>query len=47
MFEKLEQISGRYKELTELCASPDVIADMRLWKGYVKERSAIEETAET
>ena len=47
MFEKLEQISGRYKELTELCASPDVIADMRLSKGYVKERSAIEETAET
>ena len=45
MIEKLEDILSRFEKLEELVSSPEVIADMPVWKKYVKERAELEETA--
>lgn len=42
-FEKLENVLKRYNELTELTASPEVIARQDEWRAFMKERASLEE----
>ena len=42
MFEKLEALSDRYRELSEAIAQPDVIQDYPRYQEYLKERSSLE-----
>ena len=46
MISKLEKINERFKELSQLIVSSDVIADNKLYTKYVKEYSAIQPIAE-
>ena len=46
MLKKLQNIAARYEELGGLLASPEVLADMDLWKKYSKERAELAEIAE-
>ncbi len=43
MFEKLEAVEKRYKELTKLIADPEVIANQSEWQKLMKEHASIEE----
>lgn len=47
MLEKSLKLKQRYDELTELVMKPEIIADNKEWKKLVKERSGLEELAET
>lgn len=47
MLDKSLKLKQRYDELTELIMKPEIIADNKEWKKLVKERSALEEIAET
>lgn len=47
MLNKTLKAKQRFDELTEEIMKPDVIADNRLWKKLVKERSSLEELVET
>ena len=47
MFQRLEQLSDRYIELTESIAQPEVIADFSLYQSYLRERASLEETIKT
>lgn len=47
MFQRLEQLSDRYVELTESIAQPEVIADFSLYQKYLHELSSLEETIKT
>ena len=42
MFEKLESLSDRYRELSDAIAQPEVILDYPCYQAYLKERSALE-----
>ena len=42
MFDKLEALSDRYRELTEAIAQLDVIQDYPRYESYLKERSSLE-----
>ena len=42
MFEKLEALSDRYRELTEAIAQPEVIQDYPRYQAYLKELTALE-----
>ncbi len=42
MFEKLESLAGRYRELSEAIVQPEVIQDFPRYQAYLKERSALE-----
>ena len=42
MFDKLEAMTDRYRELTEAIAQPDVIQDYPRYQAYLKERSSLE-----
>ena len=42
MLKKLEEISERYRELSEAIAQPEVVRDYPRYQKYLKERSAIE-----
>ena len=42
MFEKLESLSDRYRELSDAIAQPEVIQDYPRYQAYLKERSALE-----
>ena len=42
MFEKLEALSDRYRELSEAIAQPDVIQDYPRYQAFLKERSGLE-----
>ena len=42
MFEKLDSLSGRYRELSEAIAQPEVIRDYPRYQAYLKERSTLE-----
>lgn len=42
MFDKLETLTDRYRELTEAIAQPDVILDYPRYQAYLKERSTLE-----
>lgn len=44
MFEKLEIMLKRFKELTDLIADPDIIADQAKWQKLVKEHSQMSDT---
>ena len=46
ILQKTQKAKDRFVELTELISRPDIIADNKLWKGYVKERSHLEEIAD-
>ncbi len=46
MLKKLQNIAARYEELGGMLASPEVLADMDLWKKYSKERAELAEIAE-
>lgn len=45
MFEKTEKSKVRFDELTDLISRPEIIADNREWKKFVKERSMLEDVA--
>lgn len=45
LLEKTKKTKERYDELTKLVSDPDVIADNKEWKKYVKERSKLEDVA--
>ncbi len=47
MLNKTLKAKQRFDELTEEIMKPEIIADNRLWKKLVKERSALEELVET
>src|SRR6266850_5740955 len=47
MYEKLESVEGRYRELEELLSSPDVIANRKEFTKLSKERATIEEIVES
>lgn len=42
MFEKFDWIIGRYQELTEAVAQPDIIADQVRWQKLLKEQASLE-----
>ena len=42
MFEKFEWMLGRYQELSEAVAQPDVIADQARWNKLLREHAALE-----
>ena len=42
MFEKLESLTGRYRELSEAIVQSEVIQDFPRYQAYLKERSALE-----
>lgn len=42
MFDKLEAVTERYRELSEAIAQPEVIQDYPRYQAYLKERSALE-----
>ena len=42
MFEKLESLSDRYRELSDAIAQPEIIQDYPRYQAYLKERSALE-----
>ena len=42
MFEKLEPLSDRYRELSDAIAQPEIIQDYPRYQAYLKERSALE-----
>lgn len=42
MFEKLDSVVDKYKELTGLVADPDVIANQSVWQKYMKEMGEME-----
>lgn len=42
MFDKLEALTDRYRELTEAIAQPDVIRDFPRYQAYLKERFSLE-----
>ena len=42
MFDKLDFITEKYRELSEKVADPDVIADQNTWQKYMKEMSELE-----
>ena len=42
MFEKLEALSDRYRELSEAIAQPEVIQDYPRYQSYLKERASLE-----
>ena len=46
MLKKLEEISKRYKFLSEKLSDPAVIADMGTWQKYSKEQSDLTATVE-
>ena len=43
MFEKLEAVEKRYKELTKLISDPEVIANQTEWQKLMKEHASIED----
>ena len=47
MFEKLEMLSDRYRELTEAIAQPEVIRDFPRYQDYLKERTSLEPLFDT
>ena len=47
MFEKLEALTDRYRELSEAIAQPDVIQDYPRYQACLKERSALEPLVST
>ena len=47
MIQTTKKFKDRYDELTELIMKPEIIADNKEWKKLVKERSGLEELAET
>ncbi len=42
MFEKLQSLSDRYRELTEAISQPEIIQDLTRYQAYLKERLSIE-----
>lgn len=44
MFERLEQIAKRFKELEKLIGDPDIIANQEEWQKLVKEHSSLSQT---
>ena len=42
MFDKLDFITEKYRELSKKVADPDVIADQNTWQKYMKEMSELE-----
>ena len=46
MFEKVEQIEKRYRELGEIISDPAVIADYEKFRDLSKQRKTMEETVE-
>ncbi len=42
MFEKLESLAGRYRELSEAIVQPEVIQDFPRYQAYLKERVSLE-----
>ena len=42
MFEKLEALYGRYRELSDAIAQPEVIQDYPRYQAYLKERASLE-----
>ena len=42
MFDKLDFITEKYRELSEKVADPAVISDQKNWQKYMKEMSEIE-----
>ena len=42
MFEKLESLTARYRELSEAIVQPEVIQDFPRWQAYLKERVSLE-----
>lgn len=47
MFEKLDSIRERFDEINSRMADPDVVADSRRYRELARERSSLEELAET
>ncbi len=47
MYEKLEAVEGRYRELEELLVSPDVIANRKEFAKLAKERATLEQIVHT
>ena len=47
MLNKTLKLRQRYDELTKLVMDPEIIADNKQWKKLVKERSGLEELANT
>lgn len=47
MIETTKKLKDKFDELTELISKPEIIADNKHWKTLVKERSSIEEIAES
>ncbi|MFH1791988.1 MAG: peptide chain release factor 1 [Candidatus Omnitrophota bacterium] len=45
MFEKLDEILGRFRELQKLAVDPDVVQNMALYQKYRKEMSGIKDIA--
>ncbi len=46
MFEKLDKILARFRELKKLTVDPDVVQDIALYQGYAKELARIRSTAQ-
>ncbi len=47
MFEKLEDLLGKYKDLSMMISDPNVIEDMNRWKALMKEHSDMTPIVET
>jgi len=47
MFEKLNAVLDRYRELSEAIAQPEIIQDYARYQAYLKERSSLEPLVET
>jgi peptide chain release factor 1 len=47
MLEKLEEVAGRYDELSRLLCDPEVVNDPKQLRQYAKEQSELEETVNT
>ena len=47
MFDKLDSLADRYRELSEAIAQPDVIRDYPRYQAYLKERSVLEPLVQT
>lgn len=46
MFDKLEELSKKYEELTKMISDPEVIADQSQWRKYMKEQSAMKDVVD-
>lgn len=46
MFDKLEELEKKYKELTEKISDPEIISDQNTWKKYMKEQSAMKDVVD-